>query len=68
LKNRYNVEARDEADEGLADAAWKSVLVKDSSAYKKTATWTVMNVTNAKMKLGMGMKKSLSTQKIFVDE
>ena len=34
------------------------VLVKDSSSYKETAAWTVMNVTNAKMKLGMGIKKS----------
>ena len=51
----------------MVEAAWESVLVKDSSAYKETATLTVMNVTNVKMKLGMGIKKSLPTLQTFGD-
>ena len=62
-QNRENIEARNEADQVLANKAWKRVFAKDADWGEKAAAYSVTNVMNLKTKLGMGLKKRKTSTK-----
>ena len=62
-KNRDNLGTRYAADKILTARTWNRVLAKDASLGETAAAWGVANTMKAKIKLGMGIRKSAKKRK-----
>ena len=56
-ENQSDIQARNIADQVLADKAWQRVKSKDASFGEKAAALAVTNIMKAKSKMGMGVKR-----------